>query len=49
MHILLAQLMRSFKIEFREEEPMKFITKHFYVPERPLNLAFVDLKEICSR
>lgn len=44
MHVLLAQLVRNFKIEFREEEPIKFITKLFYGPGRQMNLAFVDLK-----
>ena len=44
MHILLAQLVRNFRIEFREEEPIKYITKLFYGPERKMNLAFVDRK-----
>ena len=43
MHILLAQLMRKFRLEYREEEPVKFANKLFYVPEREINLAFVDI------
>ena len=45
MHILLAQLVRNFRIEFREEEPIKFINKLFFVPGRRMDLAFVNLKK----
>ena len=45
MHILLAQLMRNFKIEYREEEPMEYDTaKMFYGPTKQMNLAFIDIK-----
>ena len=44
MHILLAQMMRNFRIEYREKEPMEFITKMFLYPARKMDLALVDLK-----
>ena len=43
MHILLAQMVRQFKIEYREEEPINYKLKLFYVPERRMDLAFVDI------
>ena len=44
MHILLAQLMRNFKIEYREDEPIEFVAKLFYGPARQMDLAFVNIK-----
>ena len=44
MHILLAQMMRHFKIEYREEEPVRFATKLLYGPMRQMNLALVDVQ-----
>ena len=43
MHILLAQLMKNFKIEYHDEKPMEFANKLFYGPARQLDLAFVDI------
>ena len=43
MYILLAQVVKSFKIEFREEKPMEFINKLNYKPERQMDLAFIDV------
>ena len=43
MHILLAQLVRQFKIEYREKEPINFKVKLFYGPGRQMDLAFVDI------
>ena len=42
MHILLAQMMRNFRIEYRELEPVKFRTKLLYRPAGPMNLALTD-------
>ena len=44
MHIALAQLIRNFKLEFRDELPLNFIQKLFVYPERRMDLAFVDRK-----
>ena len=43
MNILLAQVVKNFKIEYREDKPIEFITKIFYQPERQIDLAFVDV------
>ncbi len=37
MHILLSQVVRNFKIQYREEEPLKFNTKLFYGPARQMD------------
>ena len=44
MHIALAQLIRNFKLEFRDEQPLNFIQKLFLHPERRMDLAFIDRK-----
>ena len=44
MHVLLAQLMRNFKIEYREDEPIEFVAKLLYGPARQMDLAFVNVK-----
>lgn len=44
MHILLAQLIRNFKLEYREEKPLEFTNKLFYVPARQMDLAFIDVE-----
>ena len=44
MHIALAQLIRNFNIEYRDEQPLNFIQKLFVYPERQMDLAFVDRK-----
>ena len=42
MHVLLAQLIKNFKIEYREDKPIEFIIKLFNRPERQMDLAFTD-------
>ena len=44
MHIALAQLIRNFKLEYRDEQPLNFVQKLFVYPERQMDLAFVDRK-----
>ena len=44
MHIALAHLIRNFKLEYREEQPLNFVQKMFIYPERQMDLAFVDQK-----
>ena len=34
MHILLAQLIRNYKLEYRNKEPLEFTNKLLYVPAR---------------
>ena len=46
MHIALAQLIRNFKLEYRDEQPLDFIQKLFVYPERQMDLAFVDQSEL---
>ena len=43
MHILLAQMMRNFRIEYRKKEPMEFENQLVFRPARKMNLALVDL------
>ena len=43
MHIVLAQLMRNFNINFTEDKPLKYVVNLFYYPERKMNLTFTDL------
>ena len=43
MHVLLAQLIKNFKIEYREYKPIEFIIKLFNRPERQVDLAFIDV------
>lgn len=43
LHIALAQLIKNFRVEYRDEKPMDYIQTLFLVPERRLDLAFVDL------
>ena len=44
MHILLAQLIRNYKLEYRDEKPLEFTNKLLYVPARQMDLAFVDIQ-----
>ncbi len=44
MHILLSQVVRNFKIEYRDGKPMEFDNaKLFYGPAREMHLAFIDV------
>ena len=43
MHILVAQLVKNFKIEDRNAKPVEFVTKLFYGPGSPIDLAFIDI------
>ena len=43
MHIVLAQLMRNFKINFTEDKPLKYVVNLCYYPERKMDLTFSDL------
>ena len=43
MHILLAQMIRNFLVEYRDEKPMEFVNKLFYCPVRRMDLALVDI------
>ena len=43
MHILLVQVIKNFKIEYREEKPIEFIVRAFNRPERQMDLAFIHV------
>ncbi len=43
MHILVARLVKNFKIEDRNAKPVVFVTKLFYGPGNPIDLAFIDI------
>ena len=43
MYIALSHIMRNFSVEFPEKAPMDYILKGFLIPERQLNLIFLDL------
>ena len=44
MHIALAQLIRNFRIDYRDDQPLDFEQRLFVYPERRMDLAFVDLQ-----
>ena len=44
MHIALAQLIRNFRIDYRDDQPLGFEQQLFVYPERRMDLAFVDLQ-----
>lgn len=43
LYIALAQIMKTFRVQYRDPEPMEPTQKLFINPERQLNLAFIDL------
>ena len=43
LHIALSQLIRTFKVEFRDDKPMDYVQNLFLNPERRFDLAFIDL------
>ena len=45
MHIALAQLMKNFRIEYRDEQPLNFVERLFVYPERQMDLAFIDVND----
>ena len=45
MHIVLAQMMRNFRLEYRDEEPMEFVNELLYCPARRMDLALVDVDD----
>lgn len=44
LNIALSQIMKAYRVEFTEKEPMGYIIKFLLVPERQMNLAFRDLQ-----
>ena len=44
LHIALSQLVKNFRFDFRDDEPLNFIQQIFVYPERQMDLAFTDLK-----
>ena len=44
MHILLAQMMKKFRIEYHDDRPMEYVNKLFLYPERQLDLHLVDIQ-----
>ena len=43
MHIALTQLMKSFRVEYRDEQPLNFTQELSVYPKRRMDLAFIDL------
>lgn len=43
MNILLAQMMRNFRMECHDEKPMERVSKLFLYPARRLDLRLIDL------
>ena len=43
LHVALAHFMRNFRLEYSGTEPIGFTQKLFVVPDRQLDLTFVDL------
>ena len=44
LHIAMAHIMQNFRVEFSESAPVGIVQKFFLTPDRPINLAFVDLQ-----
>ena len=44
LHIAMAHIMQNFRVEFSESVPVGIVQKFFLTPDRPINLAFVDLQ-----
>ena len=43
LNIALSQIMKSFRVEFNEKEPIGFDIKFLLLPDRQMNLVFRDL------
>jgi hypothetical protein len=43
MHILLAQMMKNFRVEYLDDKPMEYETRLFLGPASRMDLALVDL------
>ena len=40
LHIALAHIIRSYKVEYQEKEPLDYVLKGVLKPEKKLDLAF---------
>lgn len=43
LNIALSQIMKSFRVEFNEKEPVGIDIKFLLLPDRQMNLVFRDL------
>ena len=39
----MAHIMQNFRVGYPETTPVGIVQKFFLIPDRPINLAFVDL------
>lgn len=44
LNIALSQIMKAFRVEFNEKEPVGYVIKFLLLPERQMNLTFKDLQ-----
>jgi hypothetical protein len=44
MHIMLAQMMKNFRIEYLDDKPLEYKSDFFYGPASRMDLALVDLQ-----
>ena len=44
VNIALSQIMKAFRVEFNEKEPVGYVIKFLLLPERQMNLIFKDLQ-----
>ena len=43
IHIAVAQLVRNFRIDYTDDEPLKYIVQLFFYPKQDMNLVFSNL------
>ena len=43
IHIAVAQLVRNFRIDYTDDEPLKYTVQLFYYPKQDMNLVFSNL------
>ena len=43
LHIAMAHIVQNFRVEYPETAPVGIVQKFFLIPDRPINLAFVEL------
>jgi len=44
LHIAMAHIMQNFRVEYPETTPVDIVQKFILAPDRPINLAFIDLQ-----
>ena len=44
IHIAVAQLMKNFRVEFRDDHPVGYVQQILIYPDRRMDLAFIALK-----